>query len=167
MLDRNYGVMLGISYLGYPVAVWGSDSASQAWRNNVVENGYSLDLSLRHYFDDADESSYYMSTYFSLSRLWLSSDRAPNDIFMRKERIAIMLGYQKNWRGIYFDLSGGLGVKFKNWRTQLTQLPINGNRISPEYDWGLGWSFDFRRSVTTIAVPIELLVGFCFINRNF
>ncbi|MBL7818813.1 MAG: hypothetical protein JNL70_27690 [Saprospiraceae bacterium] len=162
LLDRNYGIMVGMAYLGYPISMWGKDSLSRVWRSQVQQQGYNFDVSFRHYFDDADESSYYISTYFSTSRLWVDSNSLPEVLLMKKDRVALVLGYQKKWRSLYIDLSGGLGVKFQNWKTHLRQTLTNYNRLSPDYNWGMGWNFEFNKPTTSIAVPIQLLVGFRF-----
>ena len=162
LLDRNFGIMIGMAYLGYPVSMWGSDSLSRAWRSNIDQKGYNVDCSFRHYFNDADESGYYFSTFFSSSRLWIDGANLPAPILMRKDRIALVLGYQRRWRFVYFDFSGGLGVKIKNWKTHLQQMPTYNSRLSPDYTTSLGWSFEFNKPVTTLAVPFQFLLGFRF-----
>lgn len=163
LLDRNYGIQVGIGYLGYPVSSWGSDSVSQAWRNTVSQFGYSLDASFRHYFNDADETTYYISTYFSTSRLWLNSTMGPADLLLKKDRIALMIGRQKTWRThIYFDFSMGVGVKFKNWRTHIQQVKTVANRLTAETQWAAGWNMEFNVPTTSIAFPVQFLVGFRF-----
>lgn len=161
LLDRNYGIMIGMSYLTYPTSMWGKDSLSRAWRANVDQKGYNFDLSFRHYFDNADESSYYISTFFSTSRLWIESVNIPS-IIMKKDRVALVFGYQKRWQSLYMDFSCGLGVKIKNWKSYLRQIPTTNNRLSPDYNWGMGWNFEFNRPTTTIAMPVQFLMGFRF-----
>lgn len=161
LLDRNYGIMIGMSYLTYPISMWGKDSLSRAWRSNVDQKGYSFDLSFRHYFNDADESGYYISTFFSTSRLWIDNVNLPS-LIMKKDRVALVLGYQKRWRSLYMDISGGLGVKIKNWKSHLQQTPTNNARLPPDYSWSMGWNFEFNKPTTTIAAPMQFLVGFRF-----
>lgn len=162
LLDRNYGIQVGMAYLGYPVNMWGNDSISRKWRNDVQQKGYNFDIAFRHYFDDADESTLYISTFFSTSRLWIDSNNLPNVLLMKKDRIALVIGHQTRWRSLYFDLSAGLGVKIQNWKTHLSQMPINNLRVSPDYTGSMGWNFEFNKAKTTLAVPIQLLVGFRF-----
>jgi hypothetical protein len=163
LLDKNYGIMIGMAYLGYPISMLGGDSLSRAWRATVLQRGFNFDLSFRHYFDDADESSLYISTFFSTSRLWVDSNGAPSILTLKKDRVAIMIGQQKKWRSLYFDMSIGLGVKSQNWRTRLQQTPIIvGSNLRPDYNPTIGWNLDFSKPIVALAVPIQLLVGIRF-----
>lgn len=162
LLDRNYGIQLGMAYLGYPVTMWGNDSTSRIWRNNVQQMGYNFDLAFRHYFDDADESAFYLATFFSTSRLWIDDSSLSDVLLMKKDRIALIVGHQKKWRSLYFDISGGLGVKIQNWQTHLRQASLNNLRTGPDYSGSMGWNFEFNKAKTTIAVPIQFLAGFRF-----
>jgi hypothetical protein len=162
LLDRNYGIQLGMAYLGYPVTMWGNDSTSRIWRNNVQQMGYNFDLAFRHYFDDADESTFYISTFFSTSRLWIDNSSLSEVLLMKKDRIALVVGHQKKWRSLYFDLSGGLGVKIQNWQTHLRQSSFNNLRTGPDYSGSMGWNFEFNKAKTALAVPIHFLAGFRF-----
>jgi hypothetical protein len=162
LLDRNYGIQIGMAYLGYPIPMWGKDSLSRTWRAQVQQKGYNFDLAFRHYFDDADESTYYISTYFSTSRLWIDNINLPNVLLMKKDRVALIIGHQKQWRSLYFDLSAGLGVKVQNWKTHLRQAPLSTLRASPDYSGSMGWNFEFNRAKTAIAVPIQFVIGFRF-----
>ncbi len=162
LLDRNYGIQLGMAYLTYPVSMWGKDSMSKAWRANVQQKGYNFDVAFRHYFDDADETTTYLSTYFSTSRLWIDGTGLPNVLLMKKDRIAVIIGYQKKWRSLYFDLSGGLGVKIQNWQTHLKQTAFNNLRPSQDYTGIIGWNFEFNKPTTKLAIPIQCVVGLRF-----
>jgi hypothetical protein len=165
LLDRNYGIMIGMAYLGYPVSMWGSDSLSRAWRSSFLQKGYNFDLSFRHYFDDADDNSYYISTYFSTSRLWLDNPNLPNVLVLKKDKIALVLGYQKKWRSVYFDVSAGIGVKSKNWKTHLQQIntPTGvGQPLRPDYKTSIGWNIEFNKSNISLAMPVQFLAGFRF-----
>lgn len=162
LLDRNYGIQLGMGFLGYPINMWGTDSMSRAWRDNVQQVGYNFDIAFRHYFDDADETSMYISTFFSTSRLWIDVISYPRVISMTKSRVALVLGYQKRWRSLYFDLSAGLGAKFQNYRTHLQPVLLPQARLSQEYVGGFGWNFELNKDVVKIAVPIQFVVGYRF-----
>ena len=158
----DYGIQLGVGFLGYPINMWGTDSMSRAWRDNVQQIGYNFDIAFRHYFDDADETSLYISTFFSTSRLWIDVASYPNVISMTKNRAALVLGYQKKWRSLYFDFSAGLGVRLQNYKIHIQQTPVPNSRPSQEYVGGIGWNFEMNRSVTGLAVPIQFVVGFRF-----
>lgn len=162
LLDRNYGIQIGMAYLGYPINMWGKDSLSRAWRSNVQQKGYNFDLAFRHYFDDADESTYYISTYFSTSRLWVDNINLPDMLLMKKDRVALCIGHQTRWRSLYFDISGGLGVRVQNWKTHLRQAPLSSLRVSPDYSGSMGWNFEFNKTKTAIAFPIQWVIGFRF-----
>ncbi len=161
LLDRNYGIMIGMAYLSYPVQMWGGDSLSRVWRNSVQQKGFNFDLSFRHYFDDADESAVYLSTFFSTSRLWIDNVNLPEVLTLKKDRVALVIGKQSKWRSLYFDGSIGLGVKSKNWKTHLKQSTAN-NRLDPNYNWGVGWNFEFNKPTIALAVPVQFLVGIRF-----
>ena len=162
LLDRNYGIMIGMAYLGYPLSMMGGDSLSRAWRANVQQKGFSFDLSFRHYFDDADDNSYYISTFFSTSRLWIDSNSLPEILVLKKDRVALILGYQKKWRSLYFDFSAGLGVKSKNWKTHLQQTTNRGQTLRPDGSFNMGWNFEFNKPNIALAMPIQFLTGIRF-----
>jgi hypothetical protein len=161
MLDHNYGLQIGLGYLGTPSYAWGRDSAKAMWRIHNKVSGMSFDLAFKHYFDNIDETTTYMSTFFSWSRAWLSNGQLTEDFTLQKIRVGVMFGYQKAFNNAYFDVSWGLGARFKSYQFDLQQIqPTTLPIVRPEANyWGLGWHLDADKRTVSLAMPIQFTVG--------